>query len=62
MTDEEAKIREALKELYEMVLEDGSFRGWKRGQNTLRRAEIALGYIPRKSPYGNTDFEQGLEK
>ena len=52
MTDREVELRNALQNLYEHVEEDQSFRGWKRGQNALRKAEIALGYLPRKSPYG----------
>ena len=59
MTETEAKLREALKNLYDAVLENDDFKGWKRGQNTLRQTELALGYIPRKSPYGDTT-EEGL--
>lgn len=53
MTEQETKLREALLNLYDHVEEDNSFRGWKRGQNALRQAEIALGYLPRTSPYGD---------
>lgn len=47
----EGDAREALRELYELCREDGFGKGWKRGQQALRNAEIALGYIPRLSPY-----------
>jgi hypothetical protein len=55
MNETEDTLRRALKNLYEAVEEDDSFRGWKRGQNTLRQAEIALGYLPRKSPYNDSN-------
>lgn len=37
MTEQETQLRLALKNLYDAVEEDNSFKGWKRGQNTLRQ-------------------------
>lgn len=47
----------ALRQLYDLVVEDEQghgFTGWKRGQNGLRQAEIALGLPPREEVYGHT--------
>ena len=51
ISETEAELREALRNLYELCNDERFGRGWARGDNTMRMAEIALGYLPRKSPY-----------
>lgn len=52
MTEREQELYHALDVLYELCREDSFGKGWKRGQNGMRIAALALGRkrVP-PSPY-----------